>query len=75
MRSDDPNLQQLREIAIALGDLRTQIVFVGGSVAGLLLTDPLAEGVRATTDVDAIVEAGRAAATGIIWPAMTLRMC
>jgi len=61
MRPDDPNLPQLRHIAGALGKLREQVVFVGGSVAGLLLTDPLAEGVRATTDVDAIVEAGRAA--------------
>ncbi|SFN61802.1 hypothetical protein SAMN05660284_01911 [Formivibrio citricus] len=61
MNPNDPNLPQLRRIAGALGELREQVVFVGGSVAGLLLTDPLAEGVRATTDVDAIVEAGRAA--------------
>ena len=61
MNPNDPNLPQLRRIAWALGELRAQLVFVGGSVAGLLLTDPLAEGVRATTDVDAIVEAGRAA--------------
>jgi hypothetical protein len=61
VRANDPNLPQLRRIAEALGELREQVVFVGGSVAGLLLTDPLAEGVRATTDVDAIVAAGRAA--------------
>jgi hypothetical protein len=61
VRTNDPNLPQLRRIAEALGDLREQLVFVGGSVAGLMLTDPLAEGVRATMDVDAIVEAGRAA--------------
>jgi hypothetical protein len=61
MNPNDPNLPQLQRITEALGELREQLVFVGGSVAGLLLTDPLAEGVRATTDVDAIVEAGRAA--------------
>ena len=61
MRANDPNLPHLRRIAEALGDLREQLVFVGGSVAGLLLTDPLAEGVRATLDVDAVVDAGRAA--------------
>ena len=61
MRANDPNLPHLRCIAEALGDLREQLVFVGGSVAGLLLTDPLAEGVRATLDVDAVVDAGRAA--------------
>jgi len=58
MRRDDPNLPYLRIIANALGDLCEQVVFVGGAVAGLLMTDPLAEGVRATKDVDAVVEAG-----------------
>ena len=58
MRRDDPNLPYLRVIAEALGDLREKIVFVGGAVAGLLVTDPLAESVRATRDVDAVVEAG-----------------
>ena len=57
MQTDDPNLPQLRTIAQALGDLCEQVVFVGGATAGLLLTDPAAESVRATMDVDAIVEA------------------
>lgn len=60
MRVDDPNLPQLRQIAAALGDLREQVVFVGGAVAGLLVTDPLADPVRATRDVDAVVNASRA---------------
>lgn len=59
MRRDDPNLPTLRVIARALGDLREQVVFLGGAVAGLLVTDPLAEGVRATVDVDAVAQAGR----------------
>lgn len=59
MRADDPNLPQLRQIAEALGDLREQLVFVGGAVAGLLVTDPLADPVRATRDVDAVVNASR----------------
>ena len=53
----DPNFPHLFAIAEALGELCEQVVFVGGSTAGLLLTDPLAEGVRPTLDVDAIVEA------------------
>lgn len=57
MRRDDPNLEYLMVVAGALGDLCNEIVFVGGSVAGLLLTDPAAEGIRATKDVDGIVEA------------------
>lgn len=42
MRRDDPYLPHLRRIVEALGDLREQVVFVGGAVAGLLVTDPLA---------------------------------
>lgn len=57
MRADDPNLPTLRAVARALGDLCERVVFVGGSTAGLLLTDPAAESVRATIDVDAIVVA------------------
>jgi hypothetical protein len=59
MRADDPNLPYLRSIAQALGELREQVVFVGGAVAGLLVTDPLADPVRATLDVDAVVNASR----------------
>lgn len=58
MRADDPNLPALRLIAEAIGDLREQVVFVGGAVAGLLVSDPLADAVRATRDIDAIVDAG-----------------
>ena len=57
MWRDDPNREYLLVVAGALGDLCDEIVFVGGSVAGLLLTDPIAEGIRATKDVDAVVEA------------------
>lgn len=60
MRANDPNLPDLRRIAAALGELREQVVFVGGAVAGLLVTDPLADSVRATRDVDAVVNASRA---------------
>ncbi len=59
MRADDPNLPHLRRIADALGDLRERVVFIGGAVAGLLVTDPLADPVRATRDVDAVVNASR----------------
>lgn len=57
MRPDDPNLPLLTLIAGALGDLREELVFVGGCAAGLLLDDPAAGEIRATQDVDAIVEA------------------
>jgi hypothetical protein len=59
MSNSDPNLPHLRCIAQALGHLREQVVFVGGAVAGLLITDPAAEKVRATRDVDAVVNTSR----------------
>lgn len=57
MRREDPNREYLLVVADAIGDLCDEIVFVGGSVAGLLLTDAIADGVRATKDVDAVIEA------------------
>jgi hypothetical protein len=59
VRSSDPNLPHLLRIAQALGPLREHVVFIGGAVAGLLVTDPLAETVRATRDVDAVVNTSR----------------
>lgn len=38
-----------------LAPLLADLVFVGGSTTGLLLTDPVASGIRPTKDVDAIV--------------------
>lgn len=55
MRPDDPNLPHLLVIADALGEVCEHAVFLGGAVVGLLVSDPLAENVRATYDVDAVV--------------------
>ncbi len=38
------------------GDLADEMVFLGGCVTGLLVTDPAAPPFRATDDVDAIVQ-------------------
>lgn len=57
MRPDDPNLPLLILIAGALGEIREELVFVGGCASGLLLDEATATDVRATQDVDAIVEA------------------
>jgi predicted nucleotidyltransferase len=51
----NPNLARLTSAARKLEPLFDQIVFVGGCVTGLLLTDPAAAPVRPTLDVDAIV--------------------
>lgn len=52
----NPNIELLTGIAHAMGSLREQVVFVGGCATGLLITQPLVADVRATEDVDAIVE-------------------
>jgi predicted nucleotidyltransferase len=52
----DPNIALLESIAAALGPLRDRFVFVGGCATGMLVTDVAAAPVRATRDVDAIVE-------------------
>ncbi len=52
----NPNLAQLAFAAEKLDPLLDQIAFVGGCVTGLLVTDPAATPVRATLDVDVIVE-------------------
>lgn len=55
--TNDPNLDGLERVAVDLGELVDELVLVGGTAAGLLITDPGAEPVRPTMDVDVIVEA------------------
>ena len=52
----DPNLQLLEAAARLLEPLLDDVVFVGGCVTGLLVTDPAAADMRPTTDVDVIAE-------------------
>ncbi len=52
----DANLAMLAVIADRLGTLREKMVFLGGCTTGLLVTDSGAPDVRATMDVDMIVE-------------------
>ena len=58
MNANDPNIALLEIVATHLGDdLREQMVFVGGAVAGLLITDPALPAIRPTEDVDLVVQA------------------
>ncbi len=52
----DLNRQQLIDAARLLRPLLDDLVFVGGAVTGLLITDPAAGDPRATIDIDAIAE-------------------
>lgn len=53
-----PNRQVLESVARQLGPLLGEVVFVGGQVAELLLTDPTLVRVRYTDDVDVICRVG-----------------
>lgn len=56
MRVFNLQIEMLSQVAIALGDIVNDVVFVGGCVTGLLVKDPFTlEHVRFTDDVDLIV--------------------
>jgi len=55
MNLNDPNIFMLERAAEQLGEaLLEQLVFVGGAVAGVLVTDPAMPEIRPTQDVDVI---------------------
>ena len=58
MNPNDINVLMLESVADRLGDdLLDEFVFVGGAVAGLLITDPAMPSIRSTEDVDLLVQA------------------
>ena len=58
MNPNDINALMLESVARQLGDdLLGELVFVGGAVAGLLITDPAMPAIRPTEDVDLLVQA------------------
>jgi len=56
MMVSDPNRAILLLIAKALGDLREQVIFVGGCATGLLVTIERAQMMRPTDDVDIVAQ-------------------
>jgi predicted nucleotidyltransferase len=59
-RPDDPNFTILSLAANALAELCESLVFVGGCTTGLLVTAVRAQAIRATQDVDVIVQVATA---------------
>jgi hypothetical protein len=49
------NLRMLEFVASKLGDIRNDVVFLGGCTTGLFLSDPHVPDVRYTLDVDALL--------------------
>ena len=56
MKPPHPNVPKVELVAQALGDLREQLVFVGGCAVDLLLTDTAAAPSRVTYDVDLVAQ-------------------
>lgn len=54
--AQNPNIELLLLAVNQLGDLVDEMVFIGGCATGLLITDAAAPPIRATKDVDAIVQ-------------------
>ena len=51
-----PNIEILENAVLLLGPLADKMVFIGGCATGLFITDPGAHPIRATIDVDVLVE-------------------
>lgn len=54
MIEGDPNVQSVELVAAALGELREELVLVGGCAASLLIDAPMAPPPRVTFDVDLV---------------------
>lgn len=52
----DPNRQLFEHVVRLLEPVLADLVFVGGSASGVLITDPAAAGIRSTNDVEAIAD-------------------
>lgn len=50
------NILMLQTVTIGLGELRGEMVFVGGAVAELYADNPAASEIRPTIDVDCVIE-------------------
>jgi len=50
------NIAMLQTVAAGLGELKNELVFVGGSVAELYVDNPAAYDIRPTQDIDCVIE-------------------
>ena len=50
------NVEMLQIVANGLGELKNEVVFVGGTVAELYADDPAASDIRPTKDIDCVIE-------------------
>lgn len=52
----EANPEMIAAVARLLGDLKDEVVFVGGATVPLLITDPAAPAIRSTLDVDLVAD-------------------
>ena len=50
------NIDMLQIVAIGLEEIKNDLVFVGGAVAELYVSDPASSDIRPTTDIDCLIE-------------------
>ncbi len=50
------NIEMLQTVAKGLGELKDEVVFVGGAVAELYADNPAASEIRPTKDIDCVIE-------------------
>ena len=55
-QTNEININIIKQIACALGDLNNRVVYVGGAVVSLYIDDPAADDVRPTQDIDISLE-------------------
>ncbi|MFP4025040.1 MAG: nucleotidyl transferase AbiEii/AbiGii toxin family protein [Thiohalospira sp.] len=55
-QTNEINIDVVKRIARALGDLNNRVVYVGGAVVSLYIDDPAADDVRPTQDIDISLE-------------------
>lgn len=56
LKNSTINLQIVEKVALALGDLNDEVIYVGGAVVSLYVTDEGAEQPRPTKDIDISVQ-------------------
>jgi predicted nucleotidyltransferase len=56
VKADSPNMAMLRDVVARLEPLLPRLVFLGGIVTELLVTEPIAPPARVTADVDVVID-------------------
>ena len=58
MKNSFINREATKKIALALGELNENVVYVGGAIVSLYIDDPSGEDVRPTKDIDISLDIG-----------------